>query len=205
MRRVLWSSLLVAALGGGYVLAQAAPAGETQKTADADNDDATSPDKYIEQADKTLERMRTAMQKGLDEVKEARQEKDSVRLLCVNEPVAAMKGVLRVSENGAIDLRDAMSTGNAAEARRRFRAIKKAGRQMDDLLTAAQNCAGASSTDSTTSVELTVDDNLLAIDPYYGSDGFFYDPGGNLVNGDGTGLGERDGPTLRPPVASGII
>ena len=203
MRRVLWSSLLVAILGGTYVFAQGAP-GAAAPAAAAD-DDSTSPDKYEEEADKTLGKMRIALRKGLDIAKEAQAEKDSVRRLCVNEPVVAMKGVMRVTENAAIDLQEAISTNNAAEARRKFRTVKKAGRQMDDLLTAAQNCAGANSTDSTTSVELEIDENLLAIDPYYGSDAFFYDPGTNLVDGDTTGLGEQDGPTIRPPVASGII
>jgi len=214
MQRVFKSAMLalvVGSLAGSvYVFAQPAPgAGDVGKgnkdNDDGEGDDATPPGRYVEEAEASLVRMRAVMQKGLDEVKEARAEKDNVRLLCVNEPVTAMKGVLRISENANVDLQEAVATSETAQARREFRRIKQGRRQMDNLLTAAQNCSGVSSTESTTSVELEVDDNLLALDPYYGDDSFFYDPADELVDGSTGALGERDPPTVRPPNASGII
>lgn len=203
MRRVLTLGLLLSALGSAFVLAQVAPAPDAP--AEQDETETTSPDRYGAEADAAVSRMRGAMQKGLDEVKAARAEKDSVRLLCVNEPVTAMKGVLRVAEDANVDLQEAIATSQTAQSRREFRKIKQANRQMDDLLSRAQNCSGASSTDSTTAVELEIDENLLALDPYYGDDAFFYDPAGAIADGTTGGLGEQDGPTIRPPVASGIL
>ncbi len=203
LSRPLILAAVVSALAGSvFVVAQPAARGEAK--ADDEDDDATPPEKYVEEADKALGRMGTAMQKGLDEVKKARSEKDNVRLLCVNEPVSAMKGVLRISENANVDLQEAISINETAQARREFRKIKQGRRQMDNLLSAAQNCAGANSTESTTSVELEIDENLLALDPYYGDDSFFYDPSDDLLLGE-SGLGGRDGPGVRPPPASGVL
>lgn len=210
MRRVLTAGLLLSALGGvslgsAYALAQGGPEPSSAATTVTEDVEAVAPSQYAADADDTISRMRGALQKGLDEVKEARAEKDSVRLLCVNEPVTAMKGVLRVAENANVDLQEAIATNETAQARREFRTIKLAGAQMDDMLSRAQNCSGSSSTDSTTAVELEIDENLLALDPYYGSDAIFYDPSDQLADGSTGGLGEYDGPTVRPPPASGIL
>ncbi len=203
MRRFFTVGLLLSALGSAYVLAQGAPAPDAPVA--IEDATPTSPDRYAEEAEGAVTRMRAAMQKGLDEVKEARAEKDSVRLLCVNEPVTAMKGVLRVAENANVDLQEAIATNETAQASREFRKIKQAGQQVEGLLSRAQNCSGAGSSESTTAIELEIDENLLALDPYYGDDGFFYDPAGTVADGTTGGLGEYDGPTIRPPVASGII
>ncbi len=202
--RFLGLAMLVGAFAGS-VLVVAQPADKADEGGgQAEGDDATPPERYGPEAEQSLTRMRTTMQKGLDEVKKARQEKDSVRLLCVNEPVTAMKGVLRIAENANVDLQEAVATGEQSQARREFRKIRQGQRQMDNLLTQAQNCAGVNSTESTTSVDVEFDPDFLATDPYYGDDSFFYDPADDLVEG-GTELGERDPPTVRPPPASGIL
>lgn len=203
--RLIGLAIVVGALAGSvFVVAQPAARGDGDTARGDDADDATPPERYGLEAGQALSRMRTAMQKGLDEVKKARQEKDSVRLLCVNEPVAAMKGVLRIAENANVDLQEALATGEQAQARREFRKIRQGARQMDNLLTQAQNCAGVNSTESTTSVDVEFDPDFLATDPYYGDDSFFYDPSDDLIDGD-TGLGKRDPPAVRPPPASGIL
>lgn len=199
--------LLVAALGAGsIVLAQGAPRGDAdlKKEEDEAADD-TPASKYVEEANEALGAMRSALQKGLDEVKKARDEKDALRLTCVNEPVTAMKGVLRVAEDANVDLQEAVATSQTAQARREFRKVKKSKARMDNLLSEAQNCAGADSSVSTTSVEVTIDEDVIAIDPYYGSPDFFFDPSDALVDGDTGGLGEPDGPEVRPPPASGVL
>ena len=192
--------IVVGLLGSVLVLAQPSP---SPPAAASKGNDESEPDP--KEADAILTRMRTVMQKGLDEVTKAREDKDNVRLLCINEPVAAMKGVLRISENSSIDLQTALASNEPADARREFRKVKQGGRQMDNLLSLAQNCKGVSSTESTTSVEVEVDPNLLALDPYYGSDSFFYDPAGDLIADNNGGLGTPDPLTVRPPNASGIL
>lgn len=197
--------LLVAALGAGsFVLAQGTPA-DLKAAAKGEDDaaDDTPAGKYAEEANEALSAMRVSLQKGLDEVKKARDEKDALRLTCVNEPVTAMKGVLRVAEDANVDLAEAIATSQTAQARREFRKIKKSKARMDNLLSEAQNCAGADSSVSTTSVEVTIDEDVIAIDPYYGSPDFFFDPSDALVDGDTDDLGDND--PLRPPPASGVL
>jgi hypothetical protein len=202
--RQMGLTVVVGALVGSvFVVAQ--PAARTSDGGEqVDSDDSTPPERYGTEAEQALSRMRATMQKGLDEVKKARQDKDSVRLLCVNEPVAAMKGVLRVAENANVDMQEAVATGEQAQARREFRKIRQGHRQMDNLLTQAQNCTGVSSTESTTSVDVEFDPEFLVTDPYYGNDSFFYDPTDDVIEGE-SDLGERDPNALRPPPASGIL
>ncbi len=201
----------VALLGGSFVLAQdgviSGTKDESSQAPKSDDDEAetTSPDRYTEVANESLASMRVAMQKGLDEVKKARDEKDALRLTCVNEPVTAMKGVLRVAEDANVDLQEAVAISDTAQSRREFRKIKKSKRRMNDLLTEAQNCAGAESSVSTTSVEVTIDEDVIALDPYYGNPNFFFDPSDAIAGGETGRLGEPDGPTVRPPPASGIL
>lgn len=204
LTRTLGLAIVVGAFAGS-VLVLAQPAKRPGNGGEqAEEDDETPPERYGADAEQALVRMRTTMQKGLDEVKKARQEKDSVRLLCVNEPVAAMKGVLRIAENANVDMQEAVATGDQSLARREFRKIRQGRRQMDNLLTEAQNCSGVDSTESTTSVNVEFDPDYLVTDPYYGNDSFFYDPEDDLVEG-ATELGERDPPSVRPPPASGIL
>lgn len=200
----------LAITAGSYVLAQAAPTPLPTPSEDAvtkgdEEADNTPPARYTEEANDALAGMRVAMQKGLDEVKKARDEKDALRLTCVNEPVTAMKGVLRVAQDANVDLQEAVASADTAQARREFRKVKQSKRRMDDLLTEAQNCSGADSSVSTTSVEVTIDEDVVALDPYYGNPDFFFDPSDAIADGETGRLGEPDGPTVRPPVASGIL
>ncbi len=203
MRFIKNLAVVAVVLGSAFVLAQA-PEDAAPVADDTDADD-IAPEKYAGEAEAALSQMRATLDKGLDEVKTARAEKDSVRLLCVNEPVAAMKGVVRVAENASGDLEEAIASKETAEAKRQFKRIKQARQQVDQLLIKAQNCAGSSSTDSTTSVELEIDEDLIAIDPYYGDESFFYDPSTVVAEGSTDTPGETDGPTIRPPNASGIL
>jgi hypothetical protein len=148
--------------------------------------------------------MRNAMTKGLDELREARDAKDAVRLTCVNEQVAAMKGLLRVSEDAIVALQEAQSGSDTERARYEFRKIYVSKHKMDDLLQAAVNCAGAESSSTETTVEMEVDPAVANVDPYYGNPEFFFDPQEAIVDGDSGIVGGEDPPTVRPPPASGV-
>lgn len=200
-------ALVGAAVGSALALAQPTIFGDELEPADEADEDIASvtPDRYVPDSEKALVSMRGTLQKGLEEVMKARQDRDSVRLLCVNEPVTAMKGTLRIAENANVELQAAMSTGELMRAKREFLRIRQGRRQMETSLLQAQNCAGAVSSESTTSVDVEFDPSFLTTDPYYGDDSFFYDPTDDLVEGNDEQLGERDSATLRPPPASGVV
>lgn len=212
VRRRLFVGLSVAlsvATAGGVALAQAAREDATSPDTAANGEadaqiDQTPPERYADAANDALTAMRATMQKGLDEVKSAREEKDAVRLTCVNEPVTTMKGVMRVGEDANTALLEAIGTQNTSDARREFRKLKKSQKRMDALLSVAQSCAGAASSESTTAIELAIDEELIGSDPYYGNADFFFDPQEAVADGDKDKLGQTDDVTVRPPPASGV-
>lgn len=210
MRRHAAALGVLLALAGGVALAQggAAPATDTPEAPareEAREDPAAqvAPTRYVEVAQENVGTMRTALARGLDELKMAREKRDAVELTCVNENVTAMKGILRVAEDSVVALQEAVAGNDSERARYEFRKIHVSKRKMDELLTAAINCAGADVTSSNTSVTMDVDPNLADIDPYYGDPAFFYNPAAALVEG-GTGIVGEDEPSDPiPPATTG--
>lgn len=208
MRRLAAPFGVLLALAGGVALAQdaAAPASaapDAPAREDARDDPAAqvAPGRFVEVAQENVGAMRTALSRGLDELKMAREKRDAVELTCVNENVTAMKGILRVAEDSVVALQEAVAANDSERARYEFRKIHVSKRKMDELLTAAINCAGADATSSNTSVTMDVDPDLADIDPYYGDTSFFYDPATALVEG-GTGMLAEDEPSEPIPPGS---
>ena len=197
--------LLTGIVGASLALAQEAVAPVVEPVAPESEEETTPAAQYTEEAIDALNSMKLSLQKGLDELKKARDEKDALRMTCVSEPVGAMKGVLRVAEDANVDMQEALGSSQAADARRDFRKVQKSRQRMDSLLSEAQNCAGAESSVSTTSLEVSIDEDYVAIDPYYGDPDFFFDPAGAASAGNTDQLNQTDPPTVRPPVASGIF
>lgn len=195
---------LSVALVGGLALAEVAGGADDGAAAGVGDDDIDDVpvESYRAESQKAVTAIRDLLQKGLDELKAAREEKDAVRVTCVNGPVVTMKGVQRVGEKAAIEMEDALQSSSTSAARLEFRKLKTSQRRMDTLLRQAQSCAGAVSSASTTSVELAIDDAVT--DPYYGNPEFFFDPQDAVANGDTNGLGQQDDITVRPPPASGV-
>lgn len=203
---------LALALCGGVALAEDAPepaksdAPEAPAREDDQDDPATqvAASRYVEVSQENVSTMRTALAKGLEELKMARQKRDAVELTCVNENVTAMKGILRVAEDSVVALQESMSANDAERSRYEFRKIHVSKRKMDELLTAAINCAGADVTSSNTSVTMEVDPDLANIDPYYGDTSFFFDPSTALLEGDSGQIVDEGPPDVIPP-ASDVI
>lgn len=207
--RRTWMMLTLALVAGGVALAQDGAPGsatepKTPPTAGGSDLDVPAA-RYLDSASKLLIGMRDTLGKGLDQLRKAREENDAVQVLCVNEAVTAMKGVLRVAETANVDLQEAIATSQTAEARLSFRRVATSKRRMDELYAQTLRCVGASSTVSTTSVEMEMDESLAAIDPYYGNPEFFVDPQDVLADGSRGGLGQPDPPNVRPPPASATL
>lgn len=158
--------------------------------------------KFLEVSETWLKEMRENLTKGLDLLREARDSKDAVRLQCVNEKIAAMKGVLRVSEDAYIALQEAMATRATERARHEFTKIKTSYAKMSELIQGARNCVGAEATfTGDTEVDVEIDPALAEQDPYYRED-FFYTPEDQLANPPDDGVGGEDAPERRPPLLS---
>lgn len=208
-RHALWTLL---ALSGGVALAQEggpapADAPEAPAREDGSEDPATqvASSRYVDVAQENVGAMRTALSKGLEELKMAREKRDAVELTCVNENVTAMKGILRVAEDAVVSLQEAMSANDSERGRYEYRKIHVSKRKMDELLTAAINCAGADATSSNTTVTMEVDPELAVVDPYYGDTSFFYDPSAALVEGEGGLVEEEGNPEPIPPLGTQTV
>ncbi len=171
-----------------------------------DDEEVVPEDKRMERSGEWLVEMRGLLTKGLDRLREAREQKDAVLLTCVNEQVTGMKGILRVSEDAFIALQEAQANKASEKGAYEFSKIRVSRVKMKDLYQAALNCAGAEATVSNTTVDVEIDPSIAEDDPYYGDPDFFYTPADTLADGSSGELGDtEDPPYVRPPPASGTI
>jgi len=85
--------------------------------------------------------MRGSLRQVTTRVEEARNEKDVVKLNCVNEKLAQIKGLLKVAEQSETALKDSVA-GNDAAANAESAKIGIAKGKVDGLASDAQQCIG---------------------------------------------------------------
>jgi hypothetical protein len=108
-----------------------------------------------------LSRMKTAVKVVIGRVDEARDEKDIVKLNCVNEKLTQMKAFLKVAEQADVALNEALATrGPGADAE--FSKIAIARTKVDGLRAESEQCIGRLSyiVDEKTTVEVMQPSNL---------------------------------------------
>lgn len=159
--------------------------------------------RFQERSNEYLVEMRAALTRGLEILRETREDMDALRLQCVNEKVTAMKGILRISEDANISLQEAIATRATERARYEFNKIRTSRNKMAEMLSAAQNCVGAeASYTGGSDLTVEVDPSVIAQDPYYGDPDFFFTPEDSLTDPSGDELGGDDPPEARPPQVS---
>jgi hypothetical protein len=115
----------------------------------------------LEKSAESLQRMKSSLRAVLTRVEEARNEKDVVKLNCVNEKLTQVKGLLKVAEQADIQLHEALVTKDpTAEAE--FAKITIARSKIDGLKGDADQCIGqlAYIVDEKTTVEVQQPTNL---------------------------------------------
>ena len=116
---------------------------------------ATSDADKLEASAEHLARMKTSLKQVLGRVEEARNEKDVVKLNCVNEKLTQIKGLLKVSEQADIALQEAVARHDEA-ADTEFQKIGIARAKVDQLRAEVEECIGqlAFAVDEKTIVEV---------------------------------------------------
>lgn len=115
----------------------------------------------LSQAEDHLGRMKQVLKQVIGRLEDARNEKDIVRLNCVNEKLTQIKGLLKVSEQADIAMQEAVARRDeAAEAE--FQKITIARAKVDQLRSEAEECIGqlAFAVDEKTTVEVEEPRNL---------------------------------------------
>jgi ribosomal protein L9 len=109
----------------------------------------------LQKSAESLEKMKSSLKSVLTRVEEARNEKDVVKLNCVNEKLTQVKGLLKVAEQSDIALHEAISNKDPA-AESEFAKIGIAKSKVDGLRNDADQCIGqlAYIVDEKTTVEV---------------------------------------------------
>jgi hypothetical protein len=109
----------------------------------------------LQKSAESIDKMKSSLKSVLTRVEEARNEKDVVKLNCVNEKLTQIKGLLKVAEQSDIALHEAISNKDPA-AESEFAKIGIARSKVDGLRNDADQCIGqlAYIVDEKTTVEV---------------------------------------------------
>lgn len=95
-----------------------------------------------ERASKYVNTMKSTLRQVLRYLEEAREERDVVKLNCINEKLTAVKGLLRVSEASDLALQEALARRDSDAAAHEYEKIAIAGRKIDRLRSESESCVG---------------------------------------------------------------
>ena len=127
--------------------------GKASKLSDSDK---------IDTASTYLGEMKDVLSAVLDLLKDAREEKDVIKLNCINEKLTSIKGLIRISEQADITLQEAVAKGERDTATHEFHKIAISHQKIKILKTEAEQCVGelAFAVGKTT-VEVEVDKDVV--------------------------------------------
>jgi hypothetical protein len=116
----------------------------------------------IDTASTYLGEMKNVLGAVLDLLKDAREEKDVIKLNCINEKLTSVKGLIRISEQADITLQEAVAKGEKDTATHEFHKISISHQKIRILRTEAEQCVGelAFAVGKTT-VEVEVDKDIV--------------------------------------------
>jgi hypothetical protein len=153
--------LLAAAIGGALLVG--APASAAQERSAASQGQLQGPmtrsvlsdAQKLEKSAESLDRMKSVLRSVLGRVEDARNEKDVVKLNCVNEKLTQVKALLKVAEQSDIQLHEALVNKDPV-AESEFGKIAIARAKIDGLKMDADQCIGqlAYIVDEKTTVEV---------------------------------------------------
>lgn len=110
---------------------------------EASGGDSLASDQKLGEAQRKIDRMRSVLGSTTDLLEDVRQtDGDIIRLNCINEKLAAMKGFVKVSEQSYSSLRDAASRDDSAAESHHFSLINVSDTRVRELGEEAQLCVG---------------------------------------------------------------
>lgn len=156
---------------------------------------------YVSEAQTKMNEMQAIRQVGLRKLEEARKSKDALALQCVNENLATIKAMVSLGTKAKSGVERAVASGDRDKAKREMGKLNAAASKTSQAGASVRNCAGGDAVDTSTEVEVLVDESIGDSDPYYGNNGQFSDPANNVVNNNGgtTSAGTDSGTTNPPP------
>ena len=161
--------LAVAQDTGSASASNPAPKGSIANPSTKSRDEAKqlTPRQMVDRAERYIDQMRQRLKEVLKILTSARQEKDVVKLNCVNEKVTQVKGLVRVSEQSSINLQEDVAKQEIDSARHEYLKIAIAREKVQQLRAEAEQCIGqlAFVVNQNTVVKVTVPENLPQEEP----------------------------------------
>jgi hypothetical protein len=137
------ASLVLPALVAGVVPARRALAQDSGGSALKVESKDQVPDKEkISEAASVLDRLQGVLKDVLKSLEQARNEKDVVKLNCVNEKLTQIKGLLRVADQSNVALQEAVAKADEESAQHEFAKINIANQRAQQLRADAEQCIG---------------------------------------------------------------
>ncbi len=134
-------------------------------TAQADDAEQVSDGDKLGNTAEAIVRMRELLSEVLGHLEEARDERDVVKLNCVNEKLTAIKGLLAISEQADVTLQEALARRDNEAASHEYEKITIASRKVEQLYAESEACIGELAVYSgDTAVEVVVE-NVPKTDP----------------------------------------
>ncbi|NMB76088.1 MAG: hypothetical protein GYA21_13285 [Myxococcales bacterium] len=138
----------------------------------------------IERSAQYLAEMKQILGTVLKLLKEARDEKDVIKVNCVNEKLTSIKGLMRISEQADMALQEAVAKGESDTSAHEFHKLVISHQKIKILKTEAEQCVGELAfAVGKTNVEIEVDRDVVPQE-------------------DPTMIPLPDTPVVRPPAAS---
>lgn len=121
----------------------------------------------IQRANSFLAEMKQTLGHVLKLLKDAREEKDIIKINCINEKLTTIKGLIRISEQADMTLQEAVAKGERDSAAHEFHKISISHQKIRVLRSEAEQCVGELAfAVGKTSVEVEVDkDKVPEEDP----------------------------------------
>lgn len=159
-------------------------AGKSRTSLDFERASKLGDSEKLELATEYLSEMKGVLSTVLGLLKNAREEKDVIKVNCVNEKLTNIKGLIRISEQADITLQEAVAKGEQDTGTHEFHKISISHQKIKVLKTEAEQCVGelAFAVGKTT-VEIEVDGDVVPEE-------------------DPTLTALPDTPVVRPPAAS---
>lgn len=178
---VRWVAMGMVVCLSAFAWAQDAP---EEAVTDFEKAAELSDSEKLDRASSYLAEMKEVLGHVLGLLKDAREEKDVIKVNCVNEKLTSIKGLIRIAEQADITLQEAVAKGEKDTATHEYHKIAISHQKVKMLKTEAEQCVGELAfAVGKTSVEVEVDKDQVPED-------------------DPTVVEFPETPVVRPPAAS---
>lgn len=105
-------------------------------------DESLTVEEKIKKSTTYIEQMKSTLRFALKKLEKARQEEDIIRINCVNDKLSAIKGLLKISEQAEVNLREAAVKKEAELINHEFTKISIAAVRVEGFRAEVEGCVG---------------------------------------------------------------